>query len=248
MNEKYRVWLLPGSITMEPLFIIPARGGSKGLPGKNVKVLAGKPLICHAIDNARALSTDDNICISTDDDTIIGIAENYGLPVEFKRPSDLAADNSGMYEVLLHALNHYERRGKRYDVTVLLQPTSPFRKVNQIAEAISIFQSDIDMVVSVKETHSNPYSVLFEENPHGYLEKSKKGNFVRRQDCPTVWELNGAIYVLNVESLRRKPISEFDRIVKYCMDDLTSIDIDNKIDWMFSEFLIEKGLINNSQK
>lgn len=227
---------------MELLFVIPARGGSKGIPGKNIKQLAGKPLICYAIDNARALSGDENICVSSDDDDIIRTAEEYGLKIPFKRPAQLATDTSGMYEVILHALDYYNRAGKTFEAVVLLQPTSPFRKSNQISEAINLYKDSIDMVVSVKETHANPYYMLYEENVHGYLEKSKKANFVRRQDCPAVWELNGAIYVLNVRSLKQKPISEFDRIVKYRMDDLSSVDIDNKIDWMFSEFLIEADL------
>ena len=228
---------------MEPLFLIPARGGSKGLPGKNIKVFLGKPLICHSIDNARTLTADENICVSTDDDNIIRIVEDYGLAVPFKRPAELASDTSGTYEVILHALKHYEKKGKRFDVVILLQPTSPFRKSSQIAEAIKMFTSDIDMVASVKETHANPYYLLFEENTQGYLEKSKKANFTRRQDCPKVWELNGAIYILNTKSLKQQPISEFKKIVKYEMDDLTSMDIDTPADWMFSEFLVEKGLV-----
>jgi CMP-N,N'-diacetyllegionaminic acid synthase len=233
---------------METLFLIPARGGSKGVPTKNIKLLAGRPLIYYTIDNARALSSDDNICVSTDDDKIIQIVENYGLSIPFKRPAELATDSSGTYEVIMHALDYYEKKGKLFDVVILLQPTSPFRKSIQITEAIELFKISLDMVVSVKETHANPYFVLFEENTEGYLEKSKKAAFTRRQDCPKVWELNGAIYVFNVKSLKQKHISEFSRIVKYNMDDASSMDIDNQMDWMFSEFLIEKGLVNKRTK
>ncbi len=97
---------------MKPLVIIPARGGSKGIPHKNIKLLGGKPLICRAIDNARAVAPDSDICVSTDDSEIIQVVEDYGLKVPFIRPTELAADNSGTYEVLLHALSFYDPAGK----------------------------------------------------------------------------------------------------------------------------------------
>ena len=96
---------------MRPLVIIPARGGSKGIPHKNIKELGGKPLICYAIDAARKFTTDDNICVSTDDEDIIKVVEKYGLSVPFKRPDYLATDNAGTNGVLLHALNFYEEKG-----------------------------------------------------------------------------------------------------------------------------------------
>ena len=109
---------------MRPLVIIPARGGSKGIPHKNIKELEGKPLICYTIDAARKFTTDDNICVSTDDDAIIKVVEAYGLRIPFKRPGYLATDNAGTNGVLLHALDFYERKGNQYDMVVLLQVTS----------------------------------------------------------------------------------------------------------------------------
>ena len=204
------------------LYVIPARGGSKGIPGKNIKPLNGKPLIYYTIEIASSLTTDENICVSTDDENIKNIVEQTGLKVPFLRPDKLARDESGMHEVLLHALNYYQAKGKEYEVLVLLQPTSPFRKAWQVREAINRWEQGIDMVVSVKESRSNPYYVLFEENTFGFLEKSKKGNFKTRQACPVVYELNGAIYVISVKSLRDQPISSFSRIKKYVMDESSS--------------------------
>ena len=103
---------------MRPLVIIPARGGSKGIPHKNIKELGGKPLICYAIDAARKFTTDDNICVSTDDADIIKVVEKYGLSVPFKRPDYLATDNAGTNGVLLHALKFYEEKGCRFDMIV----------------------------------------------------------------------------------------------------------------------------------
>lgn len=117
---------------MEILYIIPARGGSKGIPRKNIKLLAGRPLICYSIDVARALTSDENICVSTDDNEIIRVVEEYGLKVPFKRPDYLATDTATTNDVLLHALEYYEAQGKQYDVIVLLQPTSPLRKIAQL--------------------------------------------------------------------------------------------------------------------
>lgn len=229
---------------MKVLVIIPARGGSKGIPRKNIKPLGGKPLICHTIDCARQVVADDDICVSTDDAEIIRCVEDYGLKVPFVRPAELATDTSGTYEVLLHALEYYEHQGMRYDVIVLLQNTSPFRYGEHVKEALKLYRSDIDMVVSVKETASNPYYNCFEEDEHGFLHISKgDGLFTRRQDVPKAYEYNGAIYVINPDSLKKMPLGTFPKRVKYVMDDLHSLDLDTMIDWKFAEFLIDEKLI-----
>lgn len=229
---------------MNFLYVIPARGGSKGIPYKNIKKLAGKPLINYSIDLARQITTDKNICLSTDDENIIETAKLYGLEVPFKRPESLATDKAGTYEVLLHAIQYYENLGENYDAIVLLQPTSPFRLKKHIEEAISMFNEDIDMVVSVKETSSNPYYNCFEEDKNGFLSISKgNGLLERRQDAPAVWEFNGSIFVINIESLKQMNMSKFTRIKKYIMEDLYSVDIDNILDWKIAELILQENLI-----
>ena len=223
---------------MKHLVVIPARGGSKGVPRKNIKLLAGKPLIQYTIEAARALFADDIICVSTDDIEIKEVVESLGLQVPFLRPNDLASDTAGTYEVLLHALNHYETTGYYPDTLILLQATSPFRTVTHLKEALQLFDTNCEMLVSVKETKSNPYYVLREENKDGWLVKSKEGNYTRRQECPKVYELNGAIYIINVNALKLKPIHEFERIRKYEMDDVSSHDIDSVLDWKIAEILL----------
>lgn len=227
---------------MKPLVLITARGGSKGVPGKNIKLLGGKPLIQYTIDAARALFSDEIICVSTDDIKIKDTVESLGLNVPFLRPDELATDTAGSYEVMLHAIHFYESKGYQPDVLVLLQPTSPFRSSKHIESALALYRNDIDMVVSVKETASNPYYVLFEENNDGFLEQSKNSNFTRRQDCPKVWEFNGAIYIINIDSLKSENISNFKRILKSPMDVADSVDIDTPLDWDFAEFLLAKKL------
>ncbi|MDP5200718.1 cytidylyltransferase domain-containing protein [Flavobacterium sp. DG2-3] len=226
---------------MKPLVIIPARGGSKGVPKKNIKLLNGKPLINYTIEAARNVFEDAVICISTDSVEIKDVVEStLGLKVPFLRPDDLATDNAGTYEVLLHAINFYEQNGYKADTLILLQPTSPFRASMHIEQALKLFSSDIDMVVSVKETKSNPYYVLFEENKEGFLSKSKPSNFTRRQDCPKVWEFNGALYIINIKSLKEKTIGSFEKIVKYVMTEKDSVDIDTMFDWKLCELIIKE--------
>lgn len=229
---------------MNTLVIIPARGGSKGIPHKNIKPLNGKPLIYYTIDVARAIVSDDNICVSTDDNEIIQCVEQYNLKVPFVRPAELATDTAGTYEVLLHALNFYEKQGKQFDNIMLLQNTSPFRSAEDVKKSLNLYSDDIDMVVSVKETSSNPYYNCFEEDDKGFLKISKgDGLFTRRQDVPKAYEYNGAIYVINPDSLKKMPLGKFTRRRKYVMDDIHSVDLDNMIDWKFAEFIIKENLI-----
>ena len=225
------------------LVVIPARGGSKGVPGKNIKDLGGKPLIQYTIEAAKELFADNQIVVSTDSQEIKKTVEKIGLKVPFLRPESLATDTAGTYEVLLHALEHVETNGVNPKTLILLQPTSPFRKAGHIKEAVELYnslKSEVDMLVSVKETKANPYYLLKEENNKGYLETSKKANFTRRQDCPKVWELNGAIYVINVASLKKEPMHKFEKVVKYIMNERSSQDIDDLIDFKWCEFLLKE--------
>lgn len=225
---------------MKTLFLIPARAGSKGIVKKNIRILGGKPLIVHSLNIARKFASDLDICISTDDPEVIEVAltENYQVP--FNRPSELATDTTGMREVMLHALNFYSEQGIYYDTIALLQPTSPFRQPEHLKEALSIYNENLDMVVSVTETKANPYFVLFEEDKHGFLVKSKEGNFTSRQECPKVWQINGAVYVINAKSLKEKPTAEFSKVRKIVMDQIHSVDLDTEIDWKLANLLNEE--------
>jgi N-acylneuraminate cytidylyltransferase len=222
---------------MNILAIIPARGGSKGILKKNIKPLRGKPLINYTIEVARSIFCDNDICVSTDSDEIIEIVEQSGLKVPFKRPPELSTDTATSNDVLLHALDFYEKCGIYYDAIVLLQPTSPLRTVTQIKEAVSLYHNDIDMVVSVRESHA-PF-VLCNENSDGYLDFVFNKNTTRRQDMSKYYEYNGAIYVINVQSLKNKGMVNFDKKVKYVMPPESSVDIDSLFDWNFVEYLIK---------
>ena len=229
---------------MKPLIIIPARGGSKGIPGKNIKPLGGKPLICRTIEVARAIAPDSRICVSTDDEAIAATVRSCGLEVPFMRPASLATDTSTTYDVLLHAMDFYQARGLDFDTVILLQPTSPFRTADHVREAMALYSPDIDMVVSVAPVKANPYYTCFEEDDRGLLYPCKgDGSYTRRQDCPAVYEYNGAVYVINAETLRRMPLSKMQRRRKYLMDEAHSLDLDTPLDWQLAELMLENNLV-----
>jgi CMP-N,N'-diacetyllegionaminic acid synthase len=231
---------------MSTLFLIPARAGSQGIPGKNYKPLGGKPLIQYSLEVARCLTGDENICVSTNDQNVIEVVESLGYKTPFVRPEELATGEAGSYEVMLHALDFYKSQGREFQKLVLLQPTSPFRTAKQILDTLDLYSDDLDMVVSVKETKSNPYFLLMEENAEGWLQKLKASDVTRRQDAPVVYELNGAIYTINTTSLNKGWINSFKKVKKFVMDEVSSWDLDSNLDWIIAESLLEKRIVTIS--
>lgn len=229
---------------MKSLVVIPARGGSKGIPHKNIKLLNGKPLIYYTIDIARQYTTDENICVTTDDSEIIKYVEDYGMKVPFVRPKELATDTCGSNEVIQHAYKFYLDKGFVYDTVILLQPTSPFRKVEFIKEAVELYDDCMDMVTSVSPAACNPYYDGYEEAEDGFIYVSKgNGDIKRRQEAPAVWQWNGSIYVINPKSLMEKGMGAFSKIKKYAMPEIYSVDMDTMLDWKYAELIIKEGLI-----
>lgn len=222
------------------LWLIPARGGSKGIPRKNVKPFCGRPLVCRAVDQAFACCRgNDTVFVSTDSEEIKDAALSCGDVVPFMRPDELASDKAGTYGVIIHALDEFARLGKQFEKVVLLQPTSPLRSVSDIENAMRLWTPNVDMVVSVCEAKTNPYYNAFEADSEGFLHISKgDGNFTRRQDAPKVWEYNGAVYVISVPSLRRGPFASFKKIIPSPMDASRSVDLDTPADWLIAEALM----------
>lgn len=226
---------------LTPLYIIPARGGSKGIPRKNIKLLGGRPLIAYSIDVARrAGAAEDHIILSTDDDEIASVARSLGLPVPYMRPAALATDTAGSREVILDAMCWADRHGIVYDCVVLLQPTSPLRTADDIRAALDAWSPDTDMAVTVVEATSNPYYNCFETDPAtGFLHVSKgDGLYTRRQDAPAAWEYNGAVYVITPQSIRDMPLGAFPRRVAVPMPRERSIDLDTPFDWLVAEAMV----------
>jgi len=225
---------------MKILYIIPARKGSKGLPGKNTKFLGDKPLIDYSIDFALDnLQIDDKLCISTNDEAVIEIVKSKGISIPFIRPEELSNDNASSHDVIIHAINHYQKLNQTFDAVLLLQPTSPYRNQDDFTNLIKEFSVEIDMVVSVKLAKENPYFTLFEQNNEGFLCKSKIGEFERRQDCPEVYAYNGSMYLINIESIKKSRITAFKNIKKVIMPEERSVDIDTLADWILAEFYLK---------
>lgn len=220
----------------DTLFVITARGGSKGLPGKNIKDLCGKPLIAYSIDVARAFVDDEHICVSTDSEEIKGVVENYGLSVPFTRPDYLATDTATSNDVLVHAVNFFKGQGREYKKLVLLQPTSPLRSVEDVAGSLAMYRDNLDMVVTVTKSHAP--AVLCYDDESGYVQLVYNKNASGRQQLQEMYEFNGAVYVINIHSLLEKGISGFTKRVKYIMSKENSVDIDDIYDFYQVETII----------
>ncbi|MCM1138167.1 MAG: acylneuraminate cytidylyltransferase family protein [Duncaniella sp.] len=224
------------------LFIIPARGGSKGIPRKNIKELCGKPLIHYSIEVARALAPDSHIIVSTDDDEIRHVAELTGLKMNYRRPAALGGDTVGSREVILDAMDYADHKWIVYDKVILLQPTSPMRTVEDVEGCIKLYRPEVDMVVSVTQAACNPYYDCFETGEDGCLHISKgDGKYTRRQDVPKAWQYNGAVYVINPDSIRKMGLGEFPVRIPYEMPRSRSVDLDTPIDWKITEMLMKEA-------
>lgn len=224
------------------LCIIPARGGSKGVLRKNVKLLAGKPLIAYTIEHALQSQYVDRVIVSTDDAEIAAVARQYGAEVPFMRPSDLAGDHVSTMDVLLHAVHWMEEHEKYdFDILVLLHATTPLRNVDDVNAAIKLLvESKADNVFSVTESHRNPYFNMVEVADDGTVMLSKKGDFVTRQSAPKVYDMNASIYVWWKDILEKERKIFLKRSQVYKMPKERSIDIDDNFDFRIAEFLLSK--------
>ncbi|MEJ6589191.1 MAG: acylneuraminate cytidylyltransferase family protein [Crocinitomicaceae bacterium] len=224
------------------LVVIPARSGSKGIPGKNVKKLNGKPLILYTIELAKKMFSNEQIVVNTDDLELAALAKKHGASIPFIRPQELAQDHSSSRDVIVHLLNTLKKSDSLPKAIMLLQPTSPLKELQHLQESLDLFLNhNCDMVVSVVESKTNPYFNLFEEDENGYLNKSKPGIILRRQDMPPAYEFNGAIYIFKSDSILKSEMSEFKKTKKYVMSKESSVDIDDELDWKMAEFLLTKN-------
>ncbi|MBP3366686.1 MAG: acylneuraminate cytidylyltransferase family protein [Treponema sp.] len=231
---------------MKTLYLIPARGGSKGIPHKNIKLLNGKPLIQYSIEIARKLASDKDICVSTDDEEIKSVAERCGLKVPFLRPDYLAGDTATTSDVIVHALDYYAQQGINYDAVVLLQPTSPLRTVQNVKDCLALYTPDLDMVTTVRE--SSVSAVLCRENELGFLEQVIGKSNVRRQDAEKLYEYNGAVYVINAIAVKEKGLGEFTKIKKCVMPEIISVDIDTMMDWYLIEVIMQNTIQTSRER
>ena len=226
------------------LALIPARGGSKGLPRKNIKPLLGKPLIAWTVEQAKNSKYIDKVVVSTDDEEIAEISKKYGAEVPFLRPKELARDDSPTIDAIIHAINWFEERGEFFDILILLQPTSPLRTTEDIDNAIELFLNNKDALslISVKENEHPPFWSLEIENkflkPLFGEEYFKK----RRQELPKSYMPNGAIFISYVDILKKYKTFYTPKTIAYIMPPERSIDIDNEFDFLLAEFILKNKM------
>lgn len=223
---------------MKILAIIPARGGSKGVPRKNIKILGDKPLIAFSIEQAKESNCFSKIIVSTDDEEIATISKNYGAEIPFIRPSELANDTASSIAVVQHVVDFFESKNEYYDAICLLQPTSPFREKNFINKTIEKFTtSDSDALISVLK-------VPHEYNPHWVFEEDNNGNLhiatgeseiiKRRQDLPTAYFRDGSIYLTKVDTIKKG--SFYGEKLTYILNNPNLyVNIDSMEDWNQAE-------------
>jgi CMP-N-acetylneuraminic acid synthetase len=223
---------------MASLAIIPARGGSKGVPGKNLRPLAGKPLIAWSILRAREAAAIDTVMVSTDDERIAAVAREYGAEVPFLRPGELATDQAPTEPVMAHALDWYAANGRAFDTIVLLQPTSPLRLPGTIDAALRQFRDEqADSLLGVVESHHfywrrDPVEALYDYR-----------NRPRRQDIATAdrrYRETGAVYISTVEAFARSGNRLSGSIALFLMDELEGWEIDSEADFAVLEALFAR--------
>ncbi len=221
---------------------ICARGGSKGLPGKNLRALGGKPLIVHSIEHALACRGIEGVFVSTDDERIAEVAMRAGAQVPYLRPAELATDEAPKLPAIEHLVSHLERGGMKVVTVVDLQPTSPLRRPEDVEAALQLL-GDADLVVSVTEPSHNPYYTLAEADAQGLLQLSKPARFARRQDAPAVWGLNGSIYAWRRAALPKAIAEGFwsVRARPYAMPRRRSVDIDDLEDFELAQWYLQRS-------
>lgn len=228
---------------MKVLGVIPARGGSKGVPRKNIKLLCGKPLIKYTIDAAIKSKQFEELIVSTEDEEIATIAKHIGASVPFLRPLHLAADNTPTIDIVIDILNTYKDRGKYFDVICLLQPTNPLRSIHSIKKSINDFYvSGADSLISVREVpHKyNPHWLFTEAKDSRYLSiaTGEKNIIPRRQELPKAYYRDGSIYLTKSSILLEKKSLYGEKISFINMKNENYINIDTMEDWAEAERLL----------
>lgn len=222
---------------MKILALIPARGGSKRLPGKNKRLLGGKPLIVWSIDAAKGVNEICDILVSTDDPEIAVISEAAGALVPWLRPAELATDTATSVDVALHALDWYEKENGSVEGLLVLQPTSPFRSYDQIAAAVKAFAANGHRpIVSVSPAASHPAWCfrIYEKRLHPFI--NMDGTKLRSQELEPAFALNGSIYLIDPNQLREARTFFTEDVEAIVMNQaMASIDIDTEFDWLIAE-------------
>lgn len=224
------------------LALIPAREGSKGIKDKNIIEIGGKPLISYTINAAKNSKYIDKVIVSTDGDKIANVAIKYGVSVPFLRPKNLAQDNSNVITTVVYTLEQLNSNNEKYDIIVLLQPTSPFRNQNHIDEALEmLINNNLTSILSVCETDKNPTLIRqFKEN--NKIIPLIETDISLRQEMPKYYLLNGAIYINYTKDIHINKYLK-DNEYGYIMDKYHSLDIDEHIDIEIANLYLQRKLV-----
>lgn len=230
---------------MNRICTICARGGSKGLPGKNLRPLFGRPLIAHTVAQAASSGLFDEIAVSSDSADILEAAASAGATVSIVRPAKLASDSAGKLPAIIHCLEEAEQRlGRRFDTLVDLDVTSPLRTVADITGAVTLLESNaVKSVITGAPARRSPYFNLVERNAAGVvaLSKTLAQNILRRQDSPACFDMNASIYVWNRLALEREARVFYDDTLLFEMPEVRSQDIDSELDFDIVEMIMARA-------
>ena len=226
---------------MKTIAFIFARGGSKGLPGKNVKLLNGTPLIAYSINIAKAMKEIDEVIVSTDDEVIAKVAKEYGASVPFLRPESLAKDESDEFLAWKHAVDWVLENKGNFDVFISLPATSPLRNSDDVRKCLATLTDSVDMVLTCKDADRNPYFNMVKQGQEGFVELvNAEEKIFRRQDAPEVYDLTTVAYVCRPSFiLQNNHVLDGKTKTVFIPKD-RAVDIDDKWDFMFAELLMKE--------
>jgi len=225
------------------LAIIPAREGSKGLPGKNMALLGGKSLIARAVESAVGASRVDKVLCTTDGDSLQQEAIAAGAEAPFLRPAALSGDDIPMLPVLVHAIRYVEASGFDVDVVVLLQVTTPLRTAHHVDEALDLFlRAECDSLVSLTPVRESPHWMRIVRNGKvEHLLDRGEANYEQRQSLPEIFKLNGAIYIAKRNLVMEQETLTGGDVLHYVMPQECSVDIDSEMDMLQAKWLLEQS-------
>ena len=246
MSEICDNLLTTSNEVIRVLALIPARGGSKGIPRKNIRIIAGKPLIAWTIETALACPGLDRVIVTTDDEEIANIAKAYGAEVPFLRPAELAQDNTPDLPVYQHAVSWLAEHERYHpDIICWLRPTSPLRTVQDVENAVNLLiKTKADGVRSVCVSDEHPYGIqkMDGNRLQPFMDNIDRSKYYRRQMLPTVYRFNGAVDVTWCKTVMKKGQLYTGDLRGYVMPPERSVDIDNELDFILTEALLEKGM------
>ncbi len=229
---------------MKPICFIGARGGSKGVPNKNIRRMGGKPLIAHTIESALKSNLFSQVIVSTDSEKIARIAKKYGANVPFLRPKKLATDNSSFNDVLLHGINQLKLLKICPEIIVIRDCTVPFITNKAIKNSIALLKKEkCDIVCSAYRQHHNPYFNMMEKGKNGFLKFSKKmpHKIKNRQEAPIVYQLNG-LFVVNVKKFLNHKTIIMPKILPYEIPAETGLMIDTEFEFQIADMIAKRKI------